>query len=110
VLALAAADVGLIGALHTKENFPKFPRSGDRRAASIDNKRPPLYPQANPLERSRTGEFPPLFSTAVEGLRASGKHLQSGAICSVFAGWYARRSWRFARRRDRTTGWSTKSS
>src|SRR6185312_15388325 len=51
-------------------------------------------PQAKCKQGSRFGEFPPPLSTAVEGSCKGGKSLQKAYVCSVLAGWYARRSLR----------------
>src|SRR5436190_15763563 len=89
----------------------KSPGWGSRRAASITTARPPTFPQAYSQEPGRKAKFPPRLSTAVEGLCRSAKHLQSDPFCSVFAGWYARRSCRSpTEHRGQGEGWSTKSS
>jgi hypothetical protein len=70
----------------------EIPPIGGLERRSIAAGRPPIYPQAGAKERRGKREFPPCLSTAVEGSGGGGFSLQKRVICSVLAGWYARRS------------------
>jgi hypothetical protein len=110
VLPLPASDVGLVGALHDEKTFgtEKSPLGGGRRAASIDEARPPTCPQPPGTVECAREEFPPLLSTPVEGCGGVRKHLQMPAFCPSSARCYARHPGHTTE--ELAAGWSTKSS
>jgi hypothetical protein len=59
VLALATADVGLIGALHTKENFPEIPPFGGRSGGQYRQQASTVLSTGQPLGAEPEGGVSP---------------------------------------------------
>src|ERR1022692_345085 len=86
----------------------KSPLRGGRRAGSIDEARPPTCPHPPTTEECARKEFPPRFSTPVEGGEAVGKSLQIRVFCPSPGRCYARHPGHTTE--ELAAGWSTKSS